>query len=43
MEPDEPALVTKQQLNLERPRPCRPAPPWPSSGKITEPSRVEPA
>ena len=37
MEPDEAvesALVTKQQLDLERPRPGRPSPPWPSSGKV---------
>ena len=37
MEPDKPvksALVTKQQLDLDRPRPGRPAPPWPSSGKV---------
>ena len=37
MEPDEPAesaLVTKHQLDLECPRPGRPAPPLPPSGKV---------
>ena len=43
MEPDAPvesALVNKRQLDLERPRPGRPAPPWPPSGKIAR-ARVE--
>ena len=35
----ESALVTKQQIDLERPHPGRPAPPCPISGRITEPSR----
>ena len=46
MEPDKPVvntLVTKEQPDLERPRPGRPAPPWPSRGKITESNRAEQA
>ena len=37
MEPNkrlEGTLMTKHQLDLEHPRPGRPAPPWPLSGKV---------
>ena len=39
-EPEESALVIKQQLDLERPRPGRPAPSWPPSNSApnTSPS-----